>query len=901
MAQGTPEIPGFQPLEIRGGGELGIWIEARQVRLDRKVLLKVLPAAESHQEADFLREVQGMVQLDGRGVLRVIEEGQVGKARFVALDEAGGLRPASGDLGGEEVPQLASMLLSLYLDAHELGWRPGRIPVESLRQLPAGGFVVGELGRVTVIDKKDDIETLRAAASETLRRWCRSLSLETQVEPYLEDLRQAGIPLRQLLSQWQLKSLSGAGTTPAMGTWPGSRRSVALGLLLLVAIFLIWVNSAENPVSERAPSSIPGLSEGSQSGRVTETSLEKDTGPSGSSASLEERPRPSGEEVEKNPSREEPAERQPVTPVQWDQLMMVDQHRRAWVQWCEEVDPGSLPGSGVLLTTLSLSESDRSAIEGALLWQESLLFKRSLEEMERFVAQCEVEPAEALLNQVRDRLPEIRLSQLEDALLQARRNLALQEELWTGLLRRALESVLERGKFESLMDGAIQGWLPGTRFDTRKAEFVEELSRIDSLHQSVIRSLRQSSARNATLTIPLKSGSNLKARLLEVESARLVVKPVGRKEPVVLSWSEIDPLWSKEWLTSAEGEPTSSPDPRLILLWGGLEAVEAGEVAPGLSPVLGEAIAITREWRRNQAWQQMEALADSGEETGLRASVEALIQRFGREQWSDSRRRTLEEWWILPQVKIGPTAIGLFPGAARVEWSRQGNSSTSDSGESPRFDLSLLWNSSAGIAADWSGGSKGDLKEARGGGVLIRGGIDLQSRLPFEERVRLLIEGAITVREKPNLNLILWTGSEVPLWFGLGFRPPERSSFTSAGETVLLPAHGIMKVPDMKLPDSDSGEDPLPFPLPVMGPRLTPGQLLQVELLDTPEGSEMSLNGRNVLSFPRKEKPGKGGIAFQTFDSPVMIRAIRVEGTVALSQWRALLLENAQKTLWNRP
>ena len=42
-------------------------------------------------------------------------------------------------------------------------------------------------------------------------------------------------------------------------------------------------------------------------------------------------------------------------------------------------------------------------------------------------------------------------------------------------------------------------------------------------------------------------------------------------------------------------------------------------------------------------------------------------------------------------------------------------------------------------------------------------------------------------------------------------------------------------------------------------------------------------------------------IAFQTFDSPVMIRAIRVEGTVALSQWRALLLENAQKTLWNRP
>ena len=901
MAQGTPEIPGFQPLEIRGGGELGIWIEARQVRLDRKVLLKVLPAAESHQEADFLREVQGMVQLDGRGVLRVIEEGQVGKARFVALDEAGGLRPASGDLGEEEVPQLASMLLSLYLDAHELGMRPGRIPVESLRQLPAGGFVVGELGRVTVIDKKDDFETLRAAASETLRRWCRSLGLEVQVEPYLDDLRQTGIPLRQLLSQWQLKSLAGTGTTPAMGTWPGSRWSMVLGLLLFAAILLIWVNSAEDPVGERAPSSISNLSQGSPSGGEAETSLEKDTAPSGSTVSLEERSRPSGEKMEKNPSGEESAEEQPVTPVQWDQLMLVDQHRRAWAQWCEEVDPGSLPGSGALLTTLSLSDSDRSAIEGALLWQESLLFKRSLVEMERYVSQCEVEPAEALMNQVRDRLPESRLSKLEGALLEAKRNLALQEELWTALLKRALESILETGSFEALKAGANQGWLPGTRFDSRKSEFIEELSRMDSLQRSVIRSLRQSLEVNATLTIPLKSGTSLKARLLEVESARLVVKPVGRKEPVVLTWSEIDPLWSTDWLKSAEGGPASSPDPRLILLWGGLEGVEAGEGVPGLSPVLEEAIAITREWRLNLAWQQLEALADSGEDTGLRASVEALIQRFGREQWSDSRMRTLEEWWILPQVEIGPTAIGLYSGAAKVEWSRQENPSTSTSGESPRFELDLLWNSSAGIAADWTGGSKGDLKDARGGGVLIRGGINLQSRLQFEERVRLLIEGAITVREKPNLNLILWTGSDAPLWFGLGFRPPERSSFTSAGETVLLPAHGIMKVPDMNLPDSDSGEDPLPFPLPVMGPRLTPGQLLQVELLDTPEGSEMSLNGRNILSFPRNAKPGKGGIAFQTFDSPVMIRAIRVEGTVALSQWRALLLENAQKTLWNRP
>lgn len=903
LAQGTPEIPGFQPLEIRGGGELGIWIEARQIRLDRKVLLKVLPAAESHLEADFLREVQGMVQLDGRGALRVIEEGQVGKARFVALDEAGGLRPAAGDLGGKEVPQLASMLLALYLDAHELGWRPGRIPVESLRHLPAGGYAVGELGRVTVTDTKEDPDTLRAAVSETLRRWCRFLSLEEQVEPYLEDLRQSGIPLNQLLSQWQLKSLAGTSAPGAMGGWSGPRPPVVMGLLLLAVISLIWLWPAEDSVTERVPSSSLNLSQGNQPGRkvASETPPNKEDRQSTSSAVSGEESQTPKQEVKKEAPREERAEPLPMRVVQWDQLLSDDQHRQAWIRLCEEVDPGSLPGSGALLGTLSLSDTDRSAVEGAILWQESLLFKRTLGELAKYASQCEVELAESLLNQVRDRLPESRLPALEDTLLQARKNLALQQELWTGLLRLSLESVFETGRFEPLVDETMQGWLPGTRFDSRKAEFVGELSLMGDLHQGVIRSLRQSLAQNATVTIPLKSGSKLKARLLEVESAELVVKPSGRKESRVLPWSEIDPQWSTEWLASSEGGSASSPDPRLVLLWGGMAGVEAGEVVQGLSPVLAEAMASTREWRLDQAWQPLKALADSGDGERLRESVEVLIDRFGREKWSDLRKRTLEEWWILSQVEIGPSAAGLFSGAAKVEWSRQQNSGDLISGGDSRFELDLLWNSPEGIAADWSGGSKGNLKEARGGGVLIRGEIDLQSQLKFEEQIRLMVEGAITVREKPNLNLVLWTGSDVPLWFGLGFRPPERSSFTSAGETVLLPAHGIMKVPDMELPDSDSGEDPLPFPLPVMGPRLTPGQLLQVELVDTPEGSRMSLNGREVLSFPREESPGRGGIAFQTFDSPVMIRAIRVEGTVAESQWRALLMKNAQKTLWNHP
>ena len=60
---------------------------------------------------------------------------------------------------------------------------------------------------------------------------------------------------------------------------------------------------------------------------------------------------------------------------------------------------------------------------------------------------------------------------------------------------------------------------------------------------------------------------------------------------------------------------------------GWIEGVEAGEGVPGLSPFWRSFIAITRR-ATESAWQQ--APRDSGEDTGLRASAEALIQRWQR-------------------------------------------------------------------------------------------------------------------------------------------------------------------------------------------------------------------------------------------------------------------------------
>ena len=902
MAQGTPEIPGFQPLGIRGGGELGIWIEARQVRLDRRVLLKVLPASESHLESEFLREVRAMVQLDGRGVLRVIEEGQAGKARFVALDEAGSLRPEPGMLAPNEVVQLAAMLLSLHLEVAELGIRPGSIPVESLRRLPAGGFVVCELGRTGSQAGEVDAEQTRAAISETLRRWCRHLDLESPVEPLIEELRQASLSLPQLLQKWQQQVPSSTGT-PALRTWPkrpGSASAVAflfLALVLIAGLSTGVFEPGSEPVSNSVIPEVPNISKVPNDtpdpdlpdprvpSSVAEGAGDRDPqAEAGASGSRENSSPPVSE------SRSESSAVKVVAPT-WDQVILEEQQQAQWKMLQEQVDPGFLPADRLLLAETSGRDRDLAALLRALLWQELRLLSREGKKFQEECQKYELSAAASTLARLKSCLPGKDLTEFEALLGEARENLEKQEKLWADFQRTALEESLANGN--PVLDRGDRDGVPLTRYDRLKQDLIRELEETGALEQRVLQNMRATLSSEAPNEILLEGGGTIKGRLLEVKPGRLVVKPVGRKDPRSLRWSEIDRSWADQWLIPEDGPVGDADQARLSLVWGGLKGVDSGAVYAGLSPLLQGAISVTREQRKTEGLQRLQKWTEAREWDRLRSEVEALVSQFSTQGWTSSEKRILERGWISPLLESGPRSLNLFPGAAEVRW--QPVPETGD------FELDVYWDSGAGIRQDWSGGTGGDLREARGGGVLIRGEISLVTPLLFEGQIRVQLEGVVTVREKPNLNLIFWSGSDVPVWFGLGFRPPERSSYTSAGETVLLPAHGIMKVPDMALPDTESGESPLPFPLPVMGPRLTPGQLLQVELEDGSEGTRMSLNGRRLLELPAEDRPRRGGLSFQTYDSPVMLRALRVRGGVSGDQWQALLMGNAKKVLWKRP
>lgn len=910
MSAQAPEIPGFQPLNIRGGGELGIWIEARQVRLDRKVLLKVLPASESHLASEFQREVQGMVQLDGRGALRVIEEGQAGQARFVALDEAGGGRLVPGQLAESETYPLAVTLLSLYLESAALGFRPGRIPVESLRKLPSGDFAVCELGKLSKNPADGSSGDGRAQIAETLRRWSRHLEITAAVDPLLEELRQDQVPLETLLDQWQQVSSKETGNSVSTVILTGPR---ALTTFLVLGCAILWLLWSPDREADPGPSATASKSRdvGTPGGAEKEVSSDADdsssadpraaTGAESEANTGANTGAKAGARIETGRTGVPAAENQDETPESstaisaedWQRVEKIEQSQKIWEQIHEQVDPGFMLGNRSLLLTHDWSEHEALLVRRALLLQEVRYLAKNFGEILELCRQGQFQSARDLLDQIQTLFPERDFTAESGMIRQAEEQMSVVKRQWLQQQKQFLEALLDRGELISDRLPEIDGMKEIPRFAEERRLLIEQLEKSWSVQKGVIDLLQEKVPSESVLEIPMKDGDLLRGRLLEVSPLGLVIKPTGRRMEEVIRWNQISVEWGLRLMESIDplsSESRTDKFSNLSLIWGGLSGLDRGEEPKGLPKALVTAVQNCRELRRMES---LAALADRASQSGdsLRAEVESLVQRFSPSVWGAEDQRQLENWWISQDVDVGPSALGLFSGSNTLSWEKVEN----------HYELDVTWNSGKGIQEDWGGSGPGRIELIRGGGVLLRGEIPLESSLLFESRLRVQVEGSVTVREKPNLNVILWAGGELPLWFGLGLRPPGRSSYTSAGETVLLPAHGILKAPELDLPDTKKGENPLPFPLPVMGPRLNPGQKLQLQISDNPEETTLQLGNRTLLRISGEMRPRSGGISFQTFESPVLVRGISVKGWVSAVHWRSILLEKARDSLWNRP
>lgn len=149
-------IPGYQPVErLKESPSFGVWIRAVQTRLDRRVLLKVLPPTKGPLPEYFGREISGMVRLEGHGVLRLIDEGTAGGIRYMVLDEAGASAITAEDrLTANEWTDLRTRLHAIfsYALAQECVLLP--MPPSAFRRLPTGDVFVLELGWLVPVGKK---------------------------------------------------------------------------------------------------------------------------------------------------------------------------------------------------------------------------------------------------------------------------------------------------------------------------------------------------------------------------------------------------------------------------------------------------------------------------------------------------------------------------------------------------------------------------------------------------------------------------------------------------------------------------------------------------------------------------------------------------------------------------
>ncbi|MEE8141695.1 MAG: hypothetical protein V3T77_01215, partial [Planctomycetota bacterium] len=149
-------IPGYQPVEKLGNApSFGVWLRARQTRMDRRVLLKLLPPGDTLTQTLFTREINLLVRLDGDGVLRVISEGSEAGVRYLVLDEAGSVplkeaKPATP----LQFQELAATLEKLYRRVGEEGWVLLPIPPQAMRCFPAGHFGSADLGWVVPIGEQ---------------------------------------------------------------------------------------------------------------------------------------------------------------------------------------------------------------------------------------------------------------------------------------------------------------------------------------------------------------------------------------------------------------------------------------------------------------------------------------------------------------------------------------------------------------------------------------------------------------------------------------------------------------------------------------------------------------------------------------------------------------------------
>jgi serine/threonine protein kinase len=143
--------PHYKLLDKLGEGGMGVVWKARDVRLDRLVALKLLPAGQAHNE-DYRRrlvqEARAASVLSHPNIVSIYDVVQHPEVCCVAMEYVSG-RPLSDVIGGKPLKLAETLDFAIQIaDALAAAHRAGIIH----RDLKPGNIVVGETGQIKVLD-----------------------------------------------------------------------------------------------------------------------------------------------------------------------------------------------------------------------------------------------------------------------------------------------------------------------------------------------------------------------------------------------------------------------------------------------------------------------------------------------------------------------------------------------------------------------------------------------------------------------------------------------------------------------------------------------------------------------------------------------------------------------------
>ncbi|HVY70918.1 MAG TPA: serine/threonine-protein kinase, partial [Verrucomicrobiae bacterium] len=154
-------VPGYEILRLIGRGGMGAVYEARQVDLDRRVAIKLLPAelsANAAFAARFEREARTMGRLKHPNILPVFEFGHTTAGHlYFSMEyvEGGdlGARLKRGPLVPAEALRLAVQICSALATAHAQGVIHRDIKPSNILLSPDGTAKVADFGLAALMDR----------------------------------------------------------------------------------------------------------------------------------------------------------------------------------------------------------------------------------------------------------------------------------------------------------------------------------------------------------------------------------------------------------------------------------------------------------------------------------------------------------------------------------------------------------------------------------------------------------------------------------------------------------------------------------------------------------------------------------------------------------------------------